>query len=77
MKAVPRQTHWQLLDWVQEVQSRGAGEIVLNMMNQDGVRQGYDLTQLKMVRQVCRVPLIASGGAGEWCIFAMPLSKPM
>ncbi|WP_032092328.1 imidazole glycerol phosphate synthase subunit HisF [Necropsobacter rosorum] len=60
-----RQTNWQLLDWVQEVQRRGAGEIVLNMMNQDGVRNGYDLTQLKMVREVCRVPLIASGGAGE------------
>ena len=64
-----RQTHWQLIDWGQEVQSRGAGEIVLNMMNQDGVRQGYDLTQLKMVRQVCRVPLIASGGAGEMVHF--------
>ena len=64
-----RQTHWQLLDWVQEVQSRGAGEIVLNMMNQDGVRQGYDLAQLKMVRQVCHVPLIASGGAGEMVHF--------
>lgn len=54
---------------MQEVQSRGAGEIVLNMMNQDGVRQGYDLTQLKMVRQVCRVPLIASGSAGEMVHF--------
>ncbi|MCK3655410.1 imidazole glycerol phosphate synthase subunit HisF [Pasteurellaceae bacterium Macca] len=64
-----RQTHWQLLDWVKEVQQRGAGEIVLNMMNQDGVRQGYDLTQLKMVRQHCRVPLIASGGAGEMVHF--------
>ncbi|MDH2925289.1 imidazole glycerol phosphate synthase subunit HisF [Nicoletella semolina] len=60
-----RQTNWQLLDWVQEVQKRGAGEIVLNMMNQDGVRKGYDLTQLKLVRDVCNVPLIASGGAGE------------
>ena len=59
-----RQTNWQLLDWVAEVQQRGAGEIVLNMMNQDGVRNGYDLTQLKLVRQACRVPLIASGGAG-------------
>lgn len=45
-----RQTHWQLIDWVQEVQSRGAGEIVLNMMNQDGVCKGYDLAQLKLVR---------------------------
>ncbi|WGE52977.1 imidazole glycerol phosphate synthase subunit HisF [Actinobacillus equuli] len=64
-----RQTNWQLLDWVQEVQKRGAGEIVLNMMNQDGVRNGYDLVQLKKVRDVCNVPLIASGGAGEMVHF--------
>ncbi|WP_439287075.1 imidazole glycerol phosphate synthase subunit HisF [Lonepinella sp. BR2357] len=64
-----RQTHWQLLDWVTEVQRRGAGEIVLNMMNQDGVRNGYDLVQLKKVREVCHVPLIASGGAGEMVHF--------
>ncbi|PQJ67399.1 imidazole glycerol phosphate synthase subunit HisF [Photobacterium angustum] len=58
-------TQWQTRDWVEEVQRRGAGEIVLNMMNQDGVRNGYDLEQLNMVRNVCDVPLIASGGAGE------------
>ncbi|WP_340610550.1 imidazole glycerol phosphate synthase subunit HisF [Xenorhabdus bharatensis] len=57
-------TAWQTLDWVREVQQRGAGEIVLNMMNQDGVRSGYDLTQLKQVRETCSVPLVASGGAG-------------
>ncbi|WP_337945137.1 imidazole glycerol phosphate synthase subunit HisF [Sutterella wadsworthensis] len=59
-----RVTQWRTLDWVEEVQRRGAGEIVLNMMNQDGVRQGYDLTQLSAVRAVCKVPLIARGGAG-------------
>lgn len=59
-----RVTQWRTLDWVEEVQRRCAGEIVLNMMNQDGVRQGYDLTQLSAVRAVCKVPLIASGGAG-------------
>lgn len=64
-----RQTNWQLLGWVAEVQKRGAGEIVLNMMNQDGVRNGYDLVQLKKVREVCHVPLIASGGAGEMVHF--------
>lgn len=64
-----RQTNWQLLDWVAEVQKHGAGEIVLNMMNQDGVRNGYDLVQLKKVREVCQVPLIASGGAGEMVHF--------
>lgn len=57
-------TKWNTLNWVKEVQKCGAGEIVLNMMNQDGVRNGYDLAQLKAVREVCHVPLIASGGAG-------------
>ena len=52
-------------DWIMEAQERGAGEIVLNCMNQDGVRQGYDLQQLSQIRKICRVPLIASGGAGE------------
>lgn len=51
-------------DWIVEAQRRGAGEIVLNCMNQDGVRRGYDLVQLKAMRAVTTVPLIASGGAG-------------
>jgi imidazole glycerol-phosphate synthase subunit HisF len=52
------------LAWAREVQQRGAGEIVLNCMASDGVRRGYDLTQLTAVRAVCNVPLVASGGAG-------------
>ena len=48
-----------------KVQDRGAGEIVLNCMNRDGVKEGYDIDQLAMIREVCKVPLIASGGAGE------------
>jgi cyclase len=52
------------LDWAREVQERGAGEIVLNCMNRDGVRKGYDTVQLKQVRALTKVPLIASGGAG-------------
>jgi imidazole glycerol-phosphate synthase subunit HisF len=52
------------LDWMIEAQQRGAGEIVLNCMGSDGVRRGYDLEQLVAARAVCRVPLIASGGAG-------------
>ncbi len=52
------------LDWVREVIERGAGEIVLNCMDQDGVREGYDVDQLSAVRALCSVPLIASGGAG-------------
>ena len=52
------------LDWVREVQARGAGEIVLNCMASDGVRHGYDIQQLQRVRAECRIPLVASGGAG-------------
>jgi cyclase len=63
------------LDWVTEVQRRGAGEIVLNCMNQDGVRRGYDCEQLSAVRGACDVPLIASGGAGEAAHFRQVFEK--
>lgn len=53
------------LEWAAEAAQRGAGEIVLNCMNQDGMRQGYDIEQLKAVREKISIPLIASGGAGE------------
>lgn len=59
-----KETGWETLAWVAEATERGAGEIVLNCMNQDGVRKGYDIEQLKAVRAICPVPLIASGGAG-------------
>lgn len=65
-----QKTRWLTLDWVKRVQELGAGEIVLNCMNQDGVRQGYDLTQLQLIRKECKVPLIASGGAGAMQHFA-------
>jgi cyclase len=57
-------------EWIDEVQARGAGEIVLNCMASDGVRQGYDIDQLKSVRAACHVPLVASGGAGAMAHFA-------
>ena len=57
-----------------DVGARGAGarrgEIVLNCMASDGVRQGYDVAQLAAVRSVCNVPLVASGGAGSVAHFA-------
>jgi cyclase len=58
------------VDWIREAQERGIGEVVLNCMNQDGVRKGYDNEQLRIVRETCRVPLIASGGAGSMQHFA-------
>ncbi len=57
------------LDWLLEIQNRGAGEIVLNCMNQDGVRNGYDIEQLQTMRRHCTIPLVASGGAGEMAHF--------
>ena len=63
------------LDWVREVQQRGAGEIVLNCMDSDGVRKGYDIAQLQQARALCAVPLIASGGAGTPQHFADVFEK--
>jgi len=65
-QALPKRT----LDWIDEVQRLGAGEIVLNCMDNDGVRRGYDIDQLRQARERCRVPLVASGGAGEMQHFA-------
>ena len=62
-------TTWTTPEWGEKVQECGCGEIVLNMMNQDGMRKGYDLKQLKLIRSLAHVPLIASGGAGEMVHF--------
>jgi cyclase len=70
-----RDTFRDTLDWVQEAQRRGAGEIVLNCMASDGVRKGYDIAQLRAVRAVCRVPLVASGGAGATEHFAQVFQR--
>lgn len=59
-----RQTARRTLDWIVEAQERGAGEIVLNCMDQDGVRDGYDIPQLRAARERLTIPLVASGGAG-------------
>ena len=72
-----RSTQRRMLDWIKEVQDRGAGEIVLNCMNQDGVRKGYDLVQLTQVRNICQVPLVASGGAGEMSHFKDVFQKAL
>ena len=51
--------------WAHEVEDRGAGEIVLNCMNQDGVRHGYDIEQCQILTMQVNIPTIASGGAGS------------
>lgn len=59
-----RQTQLKTLDWIVEAVARGAGEIVLNCMDSDGVRTGFDIEQLIAARRVLTTPLVASGGAG-------------
>ncbi|WP_237232667.1 imidazole glycerol phosphate synthase subunit HisF [Rothia nasisuis] len=53
-----------LLEWVAEAQERGVGEILLNSIDADGTKAGFDLPMIRAVRSVVSVPLIASGGAG-------------
>lgn len=52
------------IDWAREATALGAGEIVLNCMDQDGVRAGYDLAQLRALVAAVDVPVVISGGAG-------------
>ena len=52
------------LDWATEAAQRGAGEIVLNCMNRDGVRGGFDIDHVREVADAVDIPVIASGGAG-------------
>jgi cyclase len=53
------------LSWVEKACALGVGEILLNSMDADGTRAGYDIGMIKAVRAVSQVPLIASGGAGS------------
>ena len=53
------------LDWIKESIDRGAGEILLNSMDMDGTRAGYDLEMIRKVREISAIPIIASGGAGD------------
>jgi len=59
-----RPTEWDALTWAREVVDRGAGEILLTSMDQDGVQTGYDLALNRTISEGVPVPVIASGGAG-------------
>jgi cyclase len=65
-----RRTEWDLLDWVRRGEELGAGEIVVNAMDADGTRDGYDLDSIRLVRAAVGVPVVASGGAGALPHFA-------
>ncbi|CAB4541212.1 unannotated protein [freshwater metagenome] len=61
------------LAWVEKACALGVGEILLNSMDADGTRAGYDIGMITAVRAVSKVPLIASGGAGTLSDFAAAL----
>ncbi|MFD2531950.1 imidazole glycerol phosphate synthase subunit HisF [Gracilimonas halophila] len=65
------------LEWMQEVEERGAGEILLTSMDRDGTKSGFDIELLEKVNKLVRIPVIASGGAGtiQHCIDAVKLAN--
>lgn len=58
-------TEWTAVEWAKKAEALGAGEILLTSMNQDGEKTGFDLSLTKAVRDAVKVPVIASGGAGN------------
>ncbi len=58
------ETEFDVIEWAQECEQRGAGEILLTSMDRDGTKDGYDIELLKKVTSAVRIPVIASGGAG-------------
>ena len=64
INAGKKNTGIKLANWAKEVESRGAGEILLTSMDFDGTQKGFDIEMNKMVSNLVKIPVIASGGAG-------------
>lgn len=60
-----KRTDKRVLDWVKEVEERGAGELLITSMDYDGMQQGFDHKLLSIIQQASSLPVIASGGAGQ------------
>ena len=58
------------LSWIEDATQRGIGEVLLNSMDADGTRAGYDIGMISRIREISSLPLIASGGAGSLEDFA-------
>ncbi|NLN98089.1 MAG: imidazole glycerol phosphate synthase subunit HisF [Eubacteriaceae bacterium] len=63
-------TGWDAIEWALRGQELGAGEICINSIDMDGVKEGYDLDLNRILSEKLRIPIIASGGAGEMQHFA-------
>lgn len=53
-------------EWAEEMERRGAGEIIITSVDRDGTMQGYDLELIRLITGRVRIPVIASGGAGNY-----------
>lgn len=61
-----KKTNKELKNWIKELEDRGAGEILITSIDYDGTMSGYDLQLIKSVTEITKVPVIASGGAGNF-----------
>jgi cyclase len=67
-------TELEVVAWAKRAESLGAGEILLTSMDTDGTRRGYDVPMLRAVTDAVTIPVIASGGAGEFSHFVEALT---
>lgn len=68
-------TDFKTLEWIKTAADLGAGEILLTSMDFDGTKKGFDLRMLNSASQICRLPIIASGGAGKMADFVEVFSS--
>lgn len=61
--------------WARRVEQEGAGEILLNSIDRDGMKNGYDISLIDAVSRAVRIPVVACGGVGEWSHFEEALAK--
>jgi len=73
VKGGTEDTGLDVLEWIAEVEERGAGEILLTSMDRDGTKNGFDIPLLSKVNEIVKIPVVASGGAGtiQHCIDAV------
>jgi len=65
-----RTEKWTAVDWAKKIQDMGAGEILLNSVDRDGMCCGYDLSIIDLIAKSLEIPVVACGGAGDWEHFA-------
>lgn len=68
-------THINVVEYSKRIQDLGAGEILLNSIDRDGVGTGMDLNVIRQVADAVSIPVIACGGVGEWSHFAQVIQK--